>query len=46
MREIDKVTAADVQRVAKDIFKDKKLNLAVIAPKADVAKLKKMLTLA
>ncbi len=46
MREIDKVTAADVQRVAKDIFKDKKLNLAVITPKANVAKLKKMLTLA
>jgi predicted Zn-dependent peptidase len=32
---IDKVTAADVQRVAKDIFKTSGLNLAVIGPHAD-----------
>lgn len=33
---IDTVTAADVQRVAKDIFKTEKLNLAVIGPHPDV----------
>jgi len=30
--EIDKVTALDIQRVAKDIFQPEKLNLAVIGP--------------
>ena len=29
---IDKVTAADIQRVAKDIFKTESLNLAIIGP--------------
>jgi len=33
---IDKVTAADVQRVAQDIFKGNLLNLAVIGPHKDV----------
>jgi predicted Zn-dependent peptidase len=40
---IDRVTAADVQRVAKDIFQNKKLNLAIIGPKADKKKLTKIL---
>ncbi len=40
---IDSVTAEDVLRVAKDIFVNKKLNLAVIGPKANKAKLLKLL---
>ncbi len=40
---IDKVTADDVLRVAKDIFVNKKLNLAVIGPKANKKKLEKLL---
>lgn len=36
---IDKVTADDVLRVAKDIFQNKKLNLAVIGPHPDKKKL-------
>lgn len=40
---IDKVTAEDVLRVAKDIFVNKKLNLAVIGPKANKVKLGKLL---
>ncbi len=36
---IDKVTASDVQRVAKDIFKTKTLNLAVIGPHTNSAAL-------
>lgn len=43
MKEIDAVTAEDVLRVAKDIFQNRKLNLAVIAPKADEKKLAKIL---
>lgn len=42
---IDKVTADDVLRVAKDIFQNKKLNLAVIGPKADKKKLEKLVRL-
>lgn len=42
---IDKVTADDILRVAKDIFINKKLNLTVIAPKASREKLLKILTL-
>ena len=42
---IDSVTAEDVLRVAKDIFVNEKLNLAVIAPKVSKEKLEKMLTL-
>lgn len=44
-RAIDRVTADDVLRVAQDIFVNKKLNLAVIGPKANETKLKKLLTL-
>jgi len=40
---IDKVTAEDIQRVAKDIFKTEKLNLAVIGPYKDEEKFKKLL---
>lgn len=40
---IDKVTAEDVLRVAKDIFTNKKLNLAVIAPKANIKNLEQLL---
>lgn len=36
---VDKVTADDVLRVAKDIFQNKKLNLAVIGPHPDKKKL-------
>ncbi|MDP2838249.1 MAG: pitrilysin family protein [Candidatus Moranbacteria bacterium] len=42
---IDTVTAEDVLRVAQDIFQNKKLNLAVIGPKANKAKLEKLLKL-
>ena len=44
-KKIDAVTADDVLRVAQDIFQNKRLNLAVIAPKADKAKLEKLLKL-
>ncbi len=40
---IDAVTAEDILRVAADIFVNKKLNLAVIGPKADKKKLEKIL---
>jgi predicted Zn-dependent peptidase len=40
---IDKVTVGDILRVAKDIFDNKKLNLAVIGPHKDQGKLKKLL---
>lgn len=42
---IDKVTADDVLRVAKDIFRNKNLNLTIIAPKVNRAKLEKLLVL-
>ncbi|MFZ3031590.1 MAG: pitrilysin family protein [Candidatus Moraniibacteriota bacterium] len=42
---VDRVTAEDVLRVAKDIFVNKKLNLAVIGPKASKQKLIKIVTL-
>lgn len=42
---IDKVTADDILRVAKDIFKEKTLNLAVIGPHRDGKKLEKILKL-
>lgn len=44
-KEIDKVTADDVFRVAQDIFQNKKLNLTVIGPKADKKKLEKLVKL-
>ncbi|MEN9413288.1 MAG: hypothetical protein RLZZ342_375 [Candidatus Parcubacteria bacterium] len=40
LKAIDKVTAKDVQRVAKNILKNERLALAVIGPHADVEKLK------
>ncbi len=40
---INKVTANDIQRVAKDIFKPEKLNLAVIGPYKDEEKFLKLL---
>ncbi len=45
LRAIDKVTAEDVLRVAKMIFTEKRLNLAVISPNAKKAKLEKLLHL-
>jgi predicted Zn-dependent peptidase len=45
MEGIDAVSAADVQRVAKDVFKASKLNLAVIGPHADKEKLRALLRL-
>lgn len=41
--EINKVTAADVSRVAKDIFKPGKLNLAVIGPFKEKERFEKLL---
>lgn len=43
VKEIDAVTAEDVLKAAKDIFQNQKLNLAVIAPKANKSKLEKLL---
>lgn len=40
---IDKVTAEDIQRVAKAIFKPEKLNLAIIGPYKDEGRFKKLL---
>jgi len=42
---IDKVTVADIHKVAQDIFKNEKLNLAVIGPveEKDKEKLQKLL---
>lgn len=40
---IDKVTMEDIQRVAKDIFKPKNLNLAVIGPYEEENQFKKLL---
>jgi predicted Zn-dependent peptidase len=42
---IDKVKAEDIRRVAKDIFKDEKLNLAVIGPFQDSEEFEKLLKL-
>ncbi|MCX6765517.1 MAG: pitrilysin family protein [Candidatus Moranbacteria bacterium] len=44
-KKIDKVTEADVLKVAKDIFTNSKLDLAVIGPHKDEKKLQKLLTL-
>ncbi|MCA9387572.1 MAG: insulinase family protein [Candidatus Andersenbacteria bacterium] len=41
---IDAVTAADVQRVAKDVFVNEKMNLAVIGPYRDPAPVMDVLT--
>lgn len=42
IKELQKVTPRDIQKVARDIFQNKKLNLAFIGPKRDIAKLKKV----
>ena len=42
---IQAVSAADIQRVAKEIFTNDRLNLAVISPSQDEAALKQLLTL-
>jgi predicted Zn-dependent peptidase len=44
-RKIDKVTADDILKVAKDIFQPKKLNLALIGPFKDKNKFQKLLRL-
>ena len=43
IKRIDAVTAADIQRVARDLLKSEKLNLAVIGPQAQEAKLMPLL---
>jgi predicted Zn-dependent peptidase len=43
VKEIRKVTADDVQKLAKKIFVDKYLNLAVVGPVEDEKKLKQAL---
>lgn len=43
LAKIDAVTVKDVQRVARDIFKNDKINLAVIGPKGDKEALQKLL---
>lgn len=43
--EIDRVTAEDLQRVAKEIFLNQKLNLAIIGPFRDGKKIEKILRL-
>lgn len=45
VRKIDAVTADDVLRVAKDIFRNEKLNLAIIGPHEKRAALQKLLAL-
>ena len=42
---IDKVTEDDILRVAKEVFQNKKLNLAVIGPHKNSKKLEKILKL-
>jgi predicted Zn-dependent peptidase len=42
-KKINRVTTNDILRVAKDIFKPEKLNLAVIGPHKDSGKLEKLL---
>lgn len=44
-KHIDKATSSDILRVAKDIFKEKTLNLAIIGPHKDSKKLEKILKL-
>ncbi|OGG07737.1 hypothetical protein A2872_02115 [Candidatus Gottesmanbacteria bacterium RIFCSPHIGHO2_01_FULL_42_12] len=45
MKKVDAVTTTDIQRVAKDIFVNGKLNLAVIGPFKDSARFDKILRL-
>lgn len=41
--EVEKVTAEDIQRVAKDIFRDQRLNLAVVGPFKGEGKFERLL---
>jgi len=43
LKKIDEVTASDIQKVARDIFQAKKLNLALIGPFKDKSKFKRLL---
>ena len=45
VEEIQKVTAGGIRAVAKDIFKNQKLNLALIGPDKDPARFEKILSL-
>jgi predicted Zn-dependent peptidase len=45
MREIDKVTAEDVQQVAADLFRSSRLNLALIGPYKNEEEFRKLLSL-
>lgn len=45
MKEIDKVTLEDVRDVARDVFKENTLNLAVIGPYRDESRFRKLLKL-
>ncbi len=42
IKEVQAVTPAQIQKVAKDIFVNKKLNLALVGPKRNLAKLRKV----
>src|SRR3989338_3035441 len=44
-KEVRKVTPKDIQKVAKDIFKNNKLNLAIVGDISDQKSIKKVLTL-
>ena len=44
-KNIDAVTSGDIQKVAKEIFVNEKLNLAIIGPYKDEAKFEKILKL-
>jgi predicted Zn-dependent peptidase len=43
LRQLDLVTVEDVQRVAKDLFEDKQLYLALVGPFDDPARFEKLL---
>ena len=45
LKAIQAVTSDDIQRVAKDLFKTDKLNLAVIGPHTDTDTFKRLLKL-
>ncbi len=45
IKEIDKVKAEDIERVAADLFKTERLNLAIIGPFEDKARFEKLLAL-
>jgi predicted Zn-dependent peptidase len=43
LRELDGVTAEDVQRVARDLFEGKRLYLAVVGPFDDAERFEKLI---